>query len=72
MAPDPYVEAKLLGIMLSGMFVQTRAECSEEERLRLEAPASGAYRIDAQGVESTWGERSRPAPDRGDPDPEAR
>lgn len=46
-APNPFVEAKLLGIMLSGMFVQTRPDCREEERLH---PPSGAYRIDAQGV----------------------
>ena len=63
MAPDPYVEAKLLGIMLSGMFVQTRAACSEEERLRLEAPASGAFRIDARGVENTLREELPSASD---------
>ncbi len=51
-APNPFVEAKLLGIMLSGVFGQTRDECSEEARLRLELPASGAYRIGASRVEN--------------------
>jgi len=51
--PNPFVEAKLLGIMLSGIFGQTRADCSEEGRLRLERPASGAYRIGVRGVENT-------------------
>ena len=55
-APNPFLEAKLLGIMLSGIFGQTRHDCSEEARLRLERPASGAYRIGARGVENTLAE----------------
>jgi hypothetical protein len=43
--PDPYVEAKLLGILLSGVFGQTRAECAAESRLRRERHSSGTYRI---------------------------
>lgn len=43
--PDPYVEAKLLGILLSGVFEQTRADCSPESRLRLELRPSGVHRI---------------------------
>jgi hypothetical protein len=38
--PDPYVEAKLLGILLSGVFVQTRPECGAESRLSLKRGAS--------------------------------
>jgi hypothetical protein len=64
-APVLDVEAKLLGIMLSGLFVQTRPDCSEEERLRLELPPSGAYRIDARGVENTLEEPDRPRCGRG-------
>ena len=43
--PDPYVEAKLLGILLAGVFGQTRKDCSAEERLRLELRPSGVHRI---------------------------
>jgi hypothetical protein len=42
--PDRYVEAKLLGILLSGVFGQTRPECSAESRRRLELRPSGAQR----------------------------
>lgn len=42
---DPYLEAKLLGILLSGVFGQTRPECSAEARLRLELRPSGVLRI---------------------------
>ena len=43
--PDPYVEAKLLGILLSGVFGQTRVECAPESRPRLDPQPSGTYRI---------------------------
>jgi hypothetical protein len=43
--PDPYVEAKLLGILLSGVFSQTRSDCSPEARLRLDLRPSGTHRI---------------------------
>jgi hypothetical protein len=43
--PDPYVEAKLLGIMLSGVFGQTRADCAPDSRARLELRPSGVQRI---------------------------
>lgn len=52
--PDPYVEAKLLGILLSGVFSQTRQDCSPEARLRLDLRPSGVHRI------------SLPAPERDD------
>jgi hypothetical protein len=42
---DPYVEAKLFGILLSGVFGCTRLECSPESRLRLELCPSGTHRI---------------------------
>ena len=42
---DPYVEAKLFGILLSGVFARTRVECSPESRLRLELRPSGAHPI---------------------------
>jgi hypothetical protein len=44
-APDPYLEAKLLGILLAGMLGQTRPECSAHARLRQELSPSGTYRI---------------------------
>lgn len=44
-APDPYLEAKLLGILLSGIFGQTRPECSPEARPRFEPNPSGVHRI---------------------------
>ena len=44
-SPDPYVEAKLLGILLSGVFGQTRLDCSLEARLRLELRPSGVQRV---------------------------
>ena len=43
--PDPYMEAKLLGIMLAGVFGQTRADCAPEARLRMELRPSGVQRI---------------------------
>jgi hypothetical protein len=43
--PDPYVEAKLLGILLSGVFAQTRADCAPAARLRQEPRPSGVHRI---------------------------
>ena len=43
--PDPYVEAKLLGILLSGVFGQTRTDCSPESLLRLEPRPSGVRRV---------------------------
>lgn len=44
--PDPYVEAKLLGILLSGVFGQTRPECSLPWRPRAAEPKlSGIHRI---------------------------
>ncbi len=43
--PDPYLDAKLLGILLSGVFGQTRPECSLEARPRLELKPSGIHRI---------------------------
>ena len=42
---DPYVEAKLFGILLSGVFGWTRSECSPASRLRLELRPSGTQRI---------------------------
>jgi hypothetical protein len=43
--PDPYLEAKLLGILLAGAFGQTRADCAIEARTRLELRPSGIQRI---------------------------
>ena len=43
--PDPYIEAKLLGIMLAGVFGQTRAECAPDGPLRMELRPSGIQRI---------------------------
>jgi hypothetical protein len=43
--PDPYVEAKLLGILLSGVLGQTRPECAPESRLRQQLRPSGVHRI---------------------------
>ena len=43
--PDPYVEAKLLGILLAGAFAQTRSDCSAQHRLRQELRPSGVQRI---------------------------
>jgi hypothetical protein len=43
--PDPYLEAKLLGIMLAGVFGQTRAECAPDAPLRLDLRPSGVQRI---------------------------
>lgn len=42
---DPYVEAKLLGILLAGVLGQTRRECSPQARLRQELRPSGTHRI---------------------------
>lgn len=44
-SPDPYLEAKLLGIMLSGVFGQTRPECSVEALPRADLKPSGVYRV---------------------------
>jgi hypothetical protein len=43
--PDPYVEARLFGILLAGVLGQTRPECSPESRLRLELRPSGVQRL---------------------------
>ena len=43
--PDPYMEAKLLGILLAGAFGQTREDCSAQSRLRQELRPSGVQRI---------------------------
>jgi hypothetical protein len=43
---DPFKEAKLLGILLAGVFSQTRPDCSVEARLRLELRPSGVHRIE--------------------------
>jgi hypothetical protein len=43
--PDPYLEAKLLGIMLAGVFGQTRAECAPDAQLRMDPRPSGVQRI---------------------------
>ena len=42
---DLYVEAKLLGILLSGVLGQTRAECSAESRLRLDLRPGGGSSV---------------------------
>jgi hypothetical protein len=42
---DPYVEAKLLGILLAGVLGQTRQECSPQSKLRQELRQSGTHRI---------------------------
>jgi hypothetical protein len=43
--PDPYLEAKLLGIMLAGVFGQTRAECAPDAGVRTDLRPSGVQRI---------------------------
>jgi hypothetical protein len=43
-APDPYLDAKLLGILLSGVFGQTRPDCSRDGRSQPERP-SGVHPI---------------------------
>lgn len=43
--PDPYAEAKVLGILLAGVFAQTRSDCSAQHRLRQELRPSGVQRI---------------------------
>jgi hypothetical protein len=43
--PDPYVEAKLFGVLLAGVFGQTRADCSAHSRLRQELRQSGVHTI---------------------------
>lgn len=45
---DPYVEAKLLGILLAGVFGQTRSDCAAEAELRQEPKPSGTHRIVAR------------------------
>jgi hypothetical protein len=42
--PFPYVDAKLFGILLAGVFAQTRPDCSRDARLQSERP-SGIQRI---------------------------
>jgi hypothetical protein len=42
---DPYVDARLLGILLAGAFTQTRSDCSAQHRLRQEFRPSGLQRI---------------------------
>lgn len=42
---DPYLEANLLGILLAGVFGQTREECSAQTRLRQELRPSGIHRL---------------------------
>lgn len=44
-APEPYEDAKLLGILLAGVFGETRAECSAQSRLRQELRPSGIHRV---------------------------
>ena len=44
---DPYVEAKLLGILLAGVLGQTRSECSAHSKLRDAPRPSGSYPIAA-------------------------
>jgi len=43
--PDPYNEANLLGILLAGVFGQTREDCSSQSRLRQELRPSGIHRV---------------------------
>lgn len=43
--PEPYEDAKLLGILLAGVFGETRAECSAQSRLRQELRPSGIHRV---------------------------
>jgi hypothetical protein len=42
---DPYLEAKLLGILLAGVLGQTRSECSAQSGLRQDLRPSGIHRI---------------------------
>lgn len=43
--PDPYNEANLLGILLAGVFGQTREDCGTQARLRQELRPSGIHRV---------------------------
>ena len=43
--PEPYEAAKLLGILLAGVFGQTRADCSAQSCLRQELRPSGIHRV---------------------------
>jgi hypothetical protein len=43
--PEPYEDAKLLGILLAGAFAQTREDCSAHARLALELRPSGVHRL---------------------------
>jgi len=45
LTPDPYRDAKLLGILLAGVFGQTRTDYAPESRLRLDLRPSGVQRI---------------------------
>jgi hypothetical protein len=47
--PDPQGEAKLLGIMLSGIFAQTRAEGHAMRGLRLESGTYPVLPVDSSG-----------------------
>jgi hypothetical protein len=42
---DPYVDAKLMGILLAGMLGQTRTECSARAHLCPELRPSGVYPV---------------------------
>ena len=42
---DPYLETKLLGIMLAGVLTQTRAECTSDRPFLTELKPSGVHRI---------------------------
>lgn len=50
-APDPYLEAKILGILLAGGFAQTRDDCKRQARLRQELRPSGLHRLESPGTE---------------------
>lgn len=43
--PEPYDDAKLLGILLAGALSQTRDDCSAHARLGLELRPSGVHRV---------------------------
>jgi hypothetical protein len=44
-SPDPSVDDQLLGILLAGMWGQTRADCSAAARLKLELRPSGIHAV---------------------------
>jgi hypothetical protein len=43
--PKPYDDAKLLGILLAGVFAQTRDDCNAHARLAMEIRPSGVHRL---------------------------